>query len=89
MTCLTTGDLNTDGGRVTFDLKEQAADPSPKAGKPDKVVATLREENEEKLICHESLTVDVMREDGLPMVSQNKQLIQTPKCGAKVEDTWL
>ena len=32
---------------------------TPKAAKPDEMVATLSEENEEYLICQESLTVDV------------------------------
>ena len=32
---------------------------TPKAAKPDEMVATLREDNEEYLICQKSLTVDV------------------------------
>lgn len=32
---------------------------TPKAAKPDETVVTLSEENEEYLICQESLTVDV------------------------------
>jgi len=32
---------------------------TPKAAKPDEMVATLSKENEEYLICQKSLTVDV------------------------------
>jgi len=39
---------------------------TPKAAKPDEMVATLREENEECLICQKSLIVEV--HDGVRVI---------------------
>ena len=81
--------------RVTFDRKEQAANPTSNAGKPDEVVVTLSEENEEYLTCQESLTVDVYEGGRITHSLTEQEANPSPEEGQPgaerrdVEDTWL
>ena len=68
---------------------------TPKAAKPDEMVATLRDENEEYLICQESLTVDVYEGGRVTHSLTEQEANPSPEEGQPgaeprdVEDTWL
>ena len=47
-----------DSRRVTFDLTEQEANPTPKTWMRDEMAENLSEENKGNVICQKSLTVD-------------------------------
>ena len=67
-----------------FDHKEQSNDRTSKAGKPDEMVATLSEQNEEHLRCQESLTVALYEGRRVTHSSQNKKLAHFQENGSLV-----
>jgi len=72
-----------DSGLVTFDLKEQETNPTPKAGKRDEMADNLSEENEKNAICEVSLKVDVHERRRVTSDLTEQETNPTPKAGKR------
>jgi hypothetical protein len=57
-------DVHAERRRVTFDLTEQATNPTPKAEKRDEMADNLSEESEDNVICEERSAFDIHEQPG-------------------------
>ena len=74
-----------DSGLVTFDLKEQETNPTPKAEKRDDTTDNLSEGNEGNVICEESLDVDVLERGRVNLDLTELGTNPDPKAGKREE----
>ena len=69
---------------LPMDSQDKQLTQTPKAAKPDEMVATLRDENEEYLICQESLTVDVHEGGRFTHGLTEQEVNQSPEEGKHI-----